>query len=121
MSEGAMCPTEHRHVFTIADSVTGIALRCPTCADQERSSTEELSEIVSIRRRTLAGVAQLPARTREELDASGIVARLRQACAVEVRDAAERCRLQLGAELPSALRAQVSALLDATDERPRPV
>lgn len=118
MSEGLVCPTEHQHVFRVADSVTGIALTCPNCAVSERSSVEELTDLVSIHRRTIAGLAQLPPRAREELDASGTLARLFQTTVAEVREAAERCRLQLGTDLPLALRAQVSALLDAATDRP---
>ncbi|WP_156934782.1 hypothetical protein [Pseudonocardia spinosispora] len=116
MSKGPVCPTEHQHRFTVADTVTGIALTCPNCVEPQRSVVEELAEIVSIGRRTLAGLAQLPARARDELDASGTVARLCQTMVTEVRDAAERCRSQLGTELPLALRTQVAALLDAAGD-----
>lgn len=116
MSQCLVCPTEHQHVFTVADTVTGIALTCPNCVEPERTVVEELTEIVSIRRRTLAGLAQLPARARAELDASGTLARLCQTMVTEVRDAAERSRAQLGTELPLAIRTQVTALLDAAGD-----
>jgi hypothetical protein len=133
MAQGArrfdmLCPTEHEHVFKIpgAEPVTGIALGCPNCVSADgQSPAAELTEIVAIRRRTMAGVAELPAQARAELDASGTLAGLYRVTVTEVRDAAERCRRQFGADLPAALRAaranvadraQVGAVLDAATD-----
>ncbi|HEY1973317.1 MAG TPA: hypothetical protein VGH89_35570 [Pseudonocardia sp.] len=121
------CPTEAEHRFEIglgaAGVVAGLTLHCPNCAGQGASSpADELTEIVAARRRTMAGLAGLPERTRADLDASGTLSRLYQSTVAEVRDAAERCRAQFGGELPAGLRAarpgaadrrQAAAVLDA--------
>lgn len=126
---GPRCPTESEHAVEIpgpagGGSVSVIALSCPSCAGP--SVTDELGQIVAARRRTLAGVARLPAGVRAGLVASGTLDRLREGTVAEVREAAERCRSRLGVDPPArlahALRspaaddAQVLAVLDAASE-----
>jgi hypothetical protein len=98
-----------------------IALSCPSCT--RPSATDVLSQILAARRRTIVGVARLPAGIRSGLAAAGTLRQLYQGTLAEVREAAEQCREWLGVELPATLsvavgapapdRAQVTAALDA--------
>jgi hypothetical protein len=123
------CATEWEHAMEIAGpgngaSVSIIALTCPSCAGE--SVTDELGQIVAARRRTLAGVARLPAGIRAGLAAAGTLDQLHEGTVAEVREAVERCRSRLGVEPParlvSALRSpapdweRVLAVLDAASE-----
>jgi len=125
---GAFCPTEWEHRVEIPSpgggSVTVIALSCPNCT--RLSASDELTQIVAARRRTLACVGVLSADARADLAADGTLDRLYLGTVAEVREAAERCREWLGVDLPAALtdaeqaaapsRAQVAAVLDAAGE-----
>jgi hypothetical protein len=106
------CPTAWEHEVEIpgpgrSGSVTVIALRCPNCDPRSTSSvTDELSEIVASRRRTMAGLRRLPARTRADLTALGTLDQIYLGTVDDVRAAAERCRRRLGmdaADLPADL------------------
>jgi hypothetical protein len=102
--EAALCPTYWEHEVEISRpgcAVSVIALSCPGCT--RPSATEELSQIVAARQRTLAGVASLPPGTRAGLAATGTLDRLYQGTIAEVREAPERCRAWLGVELPAGL------------------
>ncbi|HEY2204813.1 MAG TPA: hypothetical protein VGH99_10115 [Pseudonocardia sp.] len=103
----APCATAHEHWFEIrpgadvAGAVTGIALHCPNCPPS--SPAEELREMVAARRRTLTGLAGLPAPVRAELAASGTLGRIYGSTVAEVREAVERCGVQLGVRPPAGL------------------
>jgi hypothetical protein len=106
------CSTGYRHYFQVAGAdvggtVRGLALRCPDCADP--SATEQLTEIVAARRRTLVGLAGLPSRTRAELADSGALGEVYRGTVAAVREAAGRCRDQTGIEPPGCLRADPPA------------
>ncbi|MGQ0481032.1 MAG: hypothetical protein ACT4O0_08400 [Pseudonocardia sp.] len=73
------CPAGHQHRFPITGRVVGITLRCPSCAP--RSAAEEIAQARAARRRTLAGVAALPAATRARLAADGMLAALHRVLA----------------------------------------
>jgi hypothetical protein len=122
------CPTEWEHRVEIPSpggaSVTVIALSCPNCT--RPSATDELTEIVAARRRTIAGLNGLPPRTRAELATDGTLDRLYLGTIADVHEAAQRCREWLGVELPDRLvdsansptpdSAQVAAALDVASE-----
>ncbi|MBO0877755.1 MAG: hypothetical protein J2P19_30635 [Pseudonocardia sp.] len=106
------CPTGYRHHFQVrgagvGGTVHGLALRCPYCAD--RSVTEQLTEIVAARRRTMVGLAGLPSRTRADLAESGTLGEIYRGTITAVREAAGRCRDQTGIEPPHCLRTDPSA------------
>lgn len=104
------CSTGYRHHFQVAGAsgtVHGLALRCPDCAD--RSAADQLTEIVAAHRRTLAGLAGLPSRTRADLAESGTLGEIYRSTVAAVREAAGRCRDQTGIEPPSCLRADPPA------------
>lgn len=110
------CSTGYRHYFQVAGAdvggtVRGLALRCPDCTD--RSATEQLTEIVAARRRTLVGLAGLPSRTRAELADSGTLGEVYRGTVAAVREAAGRCRDQTGIEPPSCLRTDPGGVRDA--------
>jgi len=61
---------------------------------------------VASRRRTMAGLGRLPARTRADLTALGTLDQIYLGTVDDVRAAAERCRRRLGvdaADLPAGL------------------
>jgi hypothetical protein len=102
------CSTGYRHHFQVTGAdvggtVRGLALRCSDCADP--SATEQLTEIVAARRRTLVGLAGLPSRTRAELADSGALGEVYRGTVAAVREAAGRCQDQTGIEPPGCLRA----------------
>jgi len=108
------CPTAWEHEVEIpgpgsSASVTVIALACPNCDPRSTESvTDELSQIVASRRRTMAGLGRLPARTRADLAALGTLDQIYLGTVDDVRAAAERCRQQLGvdpSDLPPGLAA----------------
>jgi hypothetical protein len=111
MSQGvfplaADCPTRGEHEFRIPlarGAVTGHTLHCPSCAGAA-SAADELTEMVAARRLTLAGLAALPAGIRADLAARGTLSALYATTVAEVREVAERCRGELGGELPAGLR-----------------
>lgn len=126
---GAACPTEDRHRFVVSASgvlVAGIALTCPNCAAApgRPGAVASLAEAVAIRRRTIAGLAALPEPACAELAAAGTLTRLYRAILIDLRDAAQRCLDELGAEPPAALRgvaalpdrARADRVLDASTE-----
>jgi hypothetical protein len=108
------CPTAWEHEVEIpgpgnCGPVTVIALCCPNCDPRSTTSvTDELSQIVASRRRTMAGLGRLPARTRADLAALGTLDQIYLGTVDDVRAAAERCRRRLGvdvADLPAGLAA----------------
>jgi hypothetical protein len=110
----ALCPTEWAHevqiaVPGVAGSMSVISLSCPSCT--RPSVTEELSQIVAARRRTLTGLAGLPAGVRGGLAATGTLQQLYRGTLTEVREAAERCRDRLGVRLPKPLEGEVDAVV----------
>ena len=111
--DGAACPTEDRHRFVVSAlgvPVAGIALTCPNCAGTagRPGAVANLAETVAIRRRTIVGLASLPEPARAELAAAGALTRLYRAALIDLRDAAQRCLDELGAEPPAALRGAVA-------------
>jgi hypothetical protein len=116
------CPAGYRHHFQVAGAgvggtVHGLALRCPGCAD--RSAAEQLTEIVAARRRTLVGLAGLPSRTRADLAESGTLGEIYRSTIVAVREAAGRCRDQIGIEPPGCLRGETPAGRGLSSDRAR--
>jgi hypothetical protein len=121
------CPTAWEHQVEIpgpggAGMVTVIALCCPNCDLRSVSSaTDELSQLVAARRRTMAGLGGLPARTRADLAATGTLDRLYLGTVDEVLEAAERCRRRLGVDLPAGLGAGSVVAPDAAEGRAKAV
>lgn len=106
------CPTAWEHEVEIpgpghSGSVTVLALRCPNCEPRSTTSvTDELSQIVASRGRTMAGLRKLPAQTRADLTALGTLDQIYVGTVDDVRAAADRCRRRLGmdaADLPASL------------------
>ncbi|HEV7787979.1 MAG TPA: hypothetical protein VGP05_03120 [Pseudonocardia sp.] len=112
------CPTAWEHQVEIpgpggSGMVNVIALCCPNCDLRSVSSaTDELSQVVAARRRTMAGLGGLPARTRADLAATGTLDRVYLGTVDEVLEAAERCRRRLGVDLPAGLGAEPAVPTD---------
>lgn len=126
---GPRCPVESEHHVELSrplggDPVRVVSVSCPSCTGW--SEIDELGQIVAAWRRTLGGIARLPAATQTALAAAGVLARLHQSTVIEVREATERCRERIGIDPPPGLvavmraacpdRAQVVAVLDAAGD-----
>ena len=112
MSQGVLplagdCPTASEHRFEIPlarGPVSGLTLHCDSCAGPTvPSPVYELTEMIAARRLTIAGLAGLPVATRADLESDGTIEALYLGTVADVREAAQRCRAELGRELPAAL------------------